>query len=221
MSHIFLLSDYSHIRSNEKDLRQGVTQLVLKFWHVLGVEVLFSLKIANTFTNAEQEREALVYVHQKILPAFNQRLVDLAKRGEVLTNRGSGSGSDLVQFFTYSVNSDVFSTLYNDSPLRWQHLSVDKANENWSFFNFSDYFRSLDYPRNNYGDGEEFVFAVTSPDYMNQLNVRFNELGTSVYYLLFDLGFYTALSEFEPHLVLKSFDNEWLNEMSVSFLRLF
>jgi hypothetical protein len=153
-------------------------------------------------------------MNQKLLPEFNQRLVDLAKRGEVLTGRVSGQSSDLVQFLTYSVNSDVFATLYSASPLRWMRLSVDEANERWSHFNFSLYFRDLDYPRNNYGD-EEFVFAITSPDYMNQLNARFNELGTSVYYLLFDLGVYTALSEFEPHLVLKSFENEWLKEMSV------
>lgn len=79
-------------------MRQGLTQIVLKFWHTFGVDLLFVLETADTFTNREKERQSLTYMSQKLLPKLNQKILNLVKRGEKLTGNKSGH-SDLVCSF--------------------------------------------------------------------------------------------------------------------------
>lgn len=76
-------------------MRQGLTKIVLKFWNAFGVDILFQLRTADTFTHKEVERQSLVYMEQKILPHFKKELLDLPKRAEKLTGQKSGQ-SDLV-----------------------------------------------------------------------------------------------------------------------------
>lgn len=96
------------------------------------------------------------------------------------------------------------TTQYDNHPLKWQILTTDEANKRWKFFNFSLYFRDLNFPMNNFKDGEEMKFVVKSVDYLNALNDRFMEDPKFAYYLLFNLGFYITLSEYEPHLMMNS-----------------
>lgn len=90
---------------------------------------------------------------------------------------------------------------YKNGPLDWQLVTVDGANVRWPFFDFAYFFRQLDYPRNNFKDGEEFKFVVTSPAYLDALNSSFGEgQRTDAFNFLYYLGFFTVLNEYAPHL---------------------
>jgi hypothetical protein len=99
-------------------------------------------------------------------------------------------------------------------------LTVDEANERWPFFDFVHFFRQLNYPRNNYKDGEELKFVVTSPSYLDALNISFGEgQRTDAFNFLYYLGFFTVLNEFAPHLPAKQSKN--LFQSKVSYINCF